>query len=243
MDTRRLNTLPVAALLLVLLAACDRTPPADKGAATPADTPAAVAYVQAHADDTVEVDLTADLSGFDERGKQMLALLVQASQAMDAIYWKQSYAGDRDALLAGIKDPAVREFVERNYGPWDRLNADAPILEGIGPRPAGAAFYPADLTKEQFDTAALPDKDSTYTLIRRGEGGQLEAVPFHVAYRAELEPVAALLRRAADLSDDASFADYLRLRADALLSGDYRPSDMAWMDMKSNPVDIVIGPI
>jgi len=242
MDTRRLHLLPLATLLLGLLAACDRAPPPDRAGATPADD-AAVAYVQAHAGDTVEVDLTADLSGFDERGKQMLALLVQASEAMDAIYWKQSYAGDRDALLAGIGDPAVRAFVERNYGPWDRLNADAPILEGIGPRPPGAAFYPADLTKEQFEAADLPGKDSPYTLIRRGEGGQLEAVPFHVAYRAELEPVAALLRRAADLSDDAAFAGYLRLRADALLSGDYRPSDMAWMDMKTNPVDIVIGPI
>ena len=234
--------LPTLALVLgALLAGCDRTPAPDK-AAQPASTDAAAAYVAAHAGDTVEVPLTADLSGFDARGKEMIALLVQASERMDALYWQQSYP-ERDALLAEVTDPAVREFVQRNFGPWDRLNADAPFIEGVGPRPAGAAFYPADMTKAEFDAAALPGKDSWYTLLRRDDAGKLVTVPYHVAYRAELEPVADLLRRASALSDDKAFADYLELRADALLTDDFRASDMAWMDMKTNPVDIVIGPI
>jgi hypothetical protein len=99
------------------------------------------------------------------------------------------------------------------------------------------------MTKEEFEASDAPGKDSWYTVLMRDEAGKLRAVPYHEVYRAELEPVAALLRRAADLSDDKSFADYLRMRADALLNDDFQASDMAWMDMKTNPVDIVIGPI
>jgi hypothetical protein len=98
------------------------------------------------------------------------------------------------------------------------------------------------MSKAAFESAKLPDKTSNYTLLRRKDG-QLVTVPYHEAYRDDLERAAALLREAADLSADKSFADYLRMRADALLTDDFRPSDMAWMEMKTNPVDIVIGPI
>ena len=99
------------------------------------------------------------------------------------------------------------------------------------------------MTKEEFEAADLPDKTSWYTLLRRDDAGKLVTVPYHVAYKADLERAAALLREAATLSADKSFANYLRMRADALLSDDFQPSDLAWMDMKTNPVDIVIGPI
>ena len=99
------------------------------------------------------------------------------------------------------------------------------------------------MTKPEFEQAALPDKTSAYTLLRDDASGTLTTVPYHVAYKADLERAAALLRAAAKLSADASFAHYLDMRADALLSDDYQPSDLAWMDMKTNPVDIVIGPI
>jgi hypothetical protein len=99
------------------------------------------------------------------------------------------------------------------------------------------------MTKEEFEAADLPGKKSNYTLLRRDGAGKLVTVPYHVEYRAELERTAALLREAAGLSGDKAFADYLRMRADALLTDDFRASDMAWMDMKTNPVDVVIGPI
>jgi hypothetical protein len=233
--------LPLAVLMGALLAAgCDRGPKGDPDAAQ--SQAAAASYVAEHADDLVEVPLTADLSGFDERGKQMIALLVQASEEMDTLFWKQSYA-NRDELLAKVDDPAVRDFIEQNFGPWDRVNADTPFVDGVGPRPPGGEFYPADMTKEEFAAADIADKSSWYTLLRRDEAGKLVTVPYHVAYREDLERVAALLRRAADLSDHAEFAAYLRMRADALLTDDFQPSDMAWMAMKTNPVDIVIGPI
>jgi hypothetical protein len=168
--------------------------------------------------------------------------LLEASEIMDALFWKQAH-GDRDALLAGIDDPATRRFVEINYGPWDRLDGGAPFVAGVGPRPPGANFYPADMTKEEFEAADLPGKDGLYTLVRRNEAGELVVVPYHEEYAEELGRAAELLREAAKVATDEGFRNYLQLRADALLSGDYQPSDMAWMDMKTSPIDVVIGPI
>ncbi|HZX78475.1 dipeptidyl-peptidase 3 family protein [Lysobacter sp.] len=238
-----LRPLGLACLVVLSLAACQR--PATQETASPAAQPAASAkesYAQAHAGDYAVVPLKADLSRFDENTRRMIARLVEASEVMNDIYWKQSWDGDRAALLARAPDAATRELAQINFGPWDRLNEDAPFIDGVGPRPPGGPFYPADMTREEFEAAALPDKTSNYTLLRR-ENGKLVTVPYHVAYKPELERAAALLREAAELSTDKSFAAYLRMRADALLDDDFRPSDMAWMDMKTNPVDIVIGPI
>lgn len=211
-------------------------------AATAPDAVESAAAVRKHLADYATVKLTADLSKFDAQQQQMIALLVEAADSMNALYWKQGW-GDKDALLAQISDPSVREFAEINYGPWDRLDNDKPFVDGIGPRPAGAQFYPADMTKEQFEQSPLKDKTGLYTLLRRDDKGQLISVPYHEAYKAELEKTAGLLREAAKLAKDAGFRKYLTMRADALLSDDYQASDFAWMDMKSNPVDIVIGPI
>lgn len=241
MPTLDLRPLGLACLVALSLAACQR--PATQEAAK-TDTPAAAtpSYAASHAGDYALVPLKADLSRFDDDGKRMIARLVEASQVMDEIYWKQSWEGDRAALLARAPDAATRELVDINFGPWDRLNEDTPFVDGVGPRPPGGPFYPADMTKPEFEAAQLPDKASNYTLLRR-ENGKLATVPYHVAYRPELERAATLLRQAAALSADKSFANYLTMRADALLNDDFRPSDMAWMDMKTNPVDIVIGPI
>lgn len=210
-------------------------------AAVPVDSKTSAAVKQ-HLADYATVKLTADLSAFDAKQKKMIALLVEAADSMNAIYWQQAW-GDKDALLHKINDPAMREFAEINYGPWDRLDNDQPFIEGIGARPAGAQFYPADMSKDEFEKSALKDKTALYTLLRRDAQGQLITVPYHEAYKAELEKAAGLLRDAAKLSQDAGFRKYLTLRADALLSDDYQPSDFAWMAMKNNPVDIVIGPI
>ena len=242
------------ACLLLALSACSSHPdaaqPVSKEELAPAPTisvaaPAAVetaAQVQQHLSDYATVKLTADLSAFDAKQKQMIVLLVQAADSMNALYWKQAW-GDKDALLAKIADPATREFAEINYGPWDRLDNDKPFVDGVGARPAGAQFYPADMSKAEFEQSVLKDKTSLYTLLRRDAQGQLITVPYHEAYKTELTRTAGLLREAAKLAQDAGFRKYLTMRADALLSDDYQPSDFAWMDMKSNPVDLVIGPI
>ena len=242
LDRRSPARLAASLLALSMLAACERAPePAPT--TQPAADEAPATYAEQHAGDYAVVPLTADLSAFDADGKRMIARLVEASQVMDDLFWQQSWSGDREALLARAPDDATRELVRINFGPWDRLNADTPLLEGIGPRPPGGMFYPADITKAQFEAADLADKASWYTLLRRDDAGELVTVPYHVAYAEDLERAAALLREAADLSEHEGFADYLRMRADALLTDEFQPSDMAWMDLGGNPVDVVIGPI
>ena len=190
------------------------------------------------------VRLEADLSSLSDSTRAMLPHLIAAARAMDDVYWTQAY-GDRDSLLVGLSEPA-RRYVLINDGPWDRIDGNTPFLPGAGEKPLGANFYPADLTKDDLLAAAdlYPENNLTslYTLVRR-EGSQLVGIPYHEAFADAHGRAAAHLRAAADLAQDEGLATYLRLRADALLTDDYQASDFAWMDMRDNPLDIVIGPI
>jgi len=144
--------------------------------------------------------------------------------------------------LSSIEDPAARRFAEINYGPWDRLNDNEPFLAGVGPKPLGARFYPESVPKPEVERGNPALRD-LYTMVERDAHGQLMAVPYSEAFKPELETAAAKLREAAELADDAGLKRYLELRAEALLTDDYQPSDMAWMEMKSNAIDFVVGPI
>ena len=204
--------------------------------------------IQRLVDQYATVRLTADLSRLSERERQMIPILIEAAEQMDRIFWIQAY-GNRDSLLAGIDDPASRRFVEINYGPWDRLNGDAPFVEGVGAKPAGANLYPSDITQAEFQAAidaaaeAADRLRSLYTVVRRGADGSLHAVPYHEAFAEQVATASQKLREAAQLADDPGLKRYLELRAEALLTDEYRESDMAWMDMKNNTIEVVIGPI
>jgi hypothetical protein len=189
------------------------------------------------------VTLKVDLAGLSPKERTMAGLFIDAAAIMDDLFWQQAYPGDRATLLAGIQEPAMRRFAEINYGPWDRLAGNAPFVPGVGPKPPGAGFYPLDLSKEEFERADLPRSRSEYTVLRRDGQGKLEVVPYSKHYGGPLERAAALLERAAGLAEDPGLRKYLELRATALRTDDYRASDMAWLDMKDNRLDIVIGPI
>lgn len=188
------------------------------------------------------VKLTADLSQLRENQRQMLPILIRAAQIMDELFWYQAYGEKRD-LSDTLTDPDARRFVQINYGPWDRLRGNAPFLSGVGSKPLGANFYPVDMTKQEFEKLALEGKDGQYSLIRRDAQGALKVVPYHERFAPQLDSAAQLLNQAAALASDPGFKRYLRLRAKALRDDDYYPSDLAWMDMKHNDLDLVIGPI
>ncbi|HEX2666915.1 MAG TPA: Zn-dependent hydrolase [Gammaproteobacteria bacterium] len=234
-------------LVAMAMAGCGKAPapaPAAVTAAAPAAATAkpALSYAAQHLDDYARVQLTADLSGFDAQQKQMLLKLIEAGDVMDRIFWQQTY-GDKDTLLASIKDPATRTLVEYNYGPWDRLNGDHPFVAGVGKKPLGANFYPADMTAEEFRQAKLPGKDGLYTLLRRDAKGGLMVVPYHEAYKDDLARASDLLNQASALSSNPGLRKYLSLRAQSLRTDQYQESDFAWLDMKDNTVDTIIGPI
>lgn len=229
------------AIAAALLGACGKSP-APATPPPPAAAKPAPSYAQDHLADYARVTLSADLSHFDASQKQMLVKLVGAGQIMDELFWLQAY-GDKQALLANIKDPATRELVEDNYGPWDRLNDNHPFVAGVGQKPAGANFYPADMSAEEFNKAKLPGKDSLYTLLRRDARGSLTLLPYHQAFHDPLAQASDLLNQASALSENASFKKYLSLRAQSLMTDQYQESDFAWLDVKDNPVDVIIGPI
>ncbi|ACV26987.1 dipeptidyl-peptidase 3 family protein [Kangiella koreensis] len=186
--------------------------------------------------------LTSDLSHLSANQKKMISLLIDAGKIMDNLFWKQAY-GDKEALLAKIEDPKAKQFAIINYGPWDRLDGNKPFIEGYDVKNKGAQFYPADMTVAQFEAWEQKDKDGLYSLVRRDENGKLKLVPYSVAFKDQLEEASRLLKGAALLAENEGFKKYLELRADALLTDNYQPSDFAWMDMKTNPVEVVIGPI
>jgi Peptidase family M49 len=212
-------------------------------AASAADAPQAATLVPARPDIYAPVTLTADLSGLSARERQMLGLFIDAAVVMDDLFWQQAYPGDRQAFLAGLEDPAMRRFAQMNYGPWDRLEGNAPFVPGAGARPPGVGFYPLDMTREEFERADLPRKTSEYTVLRRDAKRALTVVPYSAEWRAQLERASGLLAQAAGKAEDPGLAKYLDLRARALTSDEYRASDMAWLDMKDNRIDVVIGPI
>lgn len=190
------------------------------------------------------VPLKVDLSSLNETQRRMIPLLIQAAKAMEAIFWKQTY-GDREALLDPIEDPDLKRCLQINYGPWDRLHGYEPFVEGVKSKPLGAEFYPPDMTRQEFEQAAgrNPDLKSLSSMVRRNENGDLIAIPYHQFFQEHVQLAAGRLRQAAMLAEDAGLQRYLTLRAEALLTDNYQPSDLAWMDMKTNTIDVVIGPI
>ena len=186
--------------------------------------------------------LTSDISHLSKSEKDILPILFKVADIMESIYWKQTI-GNKEDFLSRVSTEDAKRFAKIQYGPWDRLNGDKAFLTNIGPKPAGANFYPTDMTKSEFETLANPDKKSLYTLIRRNNDGKLKVVWYHEAYRSELEKAAGLLRQAADIAENPELKNYLTLRANALVTDDYQPSDMAWLDVKTSNIDFVAGPI
>ena len=180
-----------------------------------------------------------DLSGITDNGKEVLNLYRFAADQADAIYWEQSF-GSKEAFER-LEDPAEREYAYLNYGPWDRING-TPFMEGYSDRPAGACFYPADMSDEEFQALADPAKYSPYTLIRRKDDGSLECVWYHDAYREQVKKIADLLNAAADITIKPSVRNYLIKMADAVQTDDYYESEKAWLEMTDSKMDLVIGP-
>ena len=198
--------------------------------------------IERKANEYAEVDLSADISHLSDNQRELLGLLFQVADIMEEIYWGQVFP-DREAAFSAMVNEDVIRFFNINYGPWERLNGNLPYLSGYGTKPAGSGYYPADMTSEEFEMIADPAKTSLYTMVTRNQEGSLEVVPYHVVFASQVAKAAGLLNRAAELAEDEGFRNYLHLRAEALLTDDYYASDMAWMEMKENDIDFVVGPI
>ena len=230
----------IGAALLPFALACAADEPGTAADGTPTSS------MKARLAKYTPVRLTADLSTLSERERQMIPLLIDAARAMDRVFWLEAF-GPPESLMNALHDADMRRFVEINYGPWDRLEGNAPFVPNVGPKPKGAAFYPADMDTAEFNAAAAaPGGEllkSQYTLVRRDSARKLVAVRYRDAFARQVGIAAEKLRAASRLADDPGLKEYLELRAEALITDNYQPSDLAWMDMKDNTIDVVIGPI
>jgi len=186
--------------------------------------------------------LTTDLSRLTDNEKTMIPLLIEVAKIMDDIFWLEAY-GDKDSLLKQLKTDPLRKLAQINYGPWERLNDNTSFVAGVGLKPAGANYYPSDMTNEEFAKFQDPDKTGLYSLIRRNDKSELAVIPYHKVFSEQVTRASGLLQQAAQLADDPGLKRYLELRSKAMLNDDYLASDMAWMDMKTNTIDFVVGPI
>ena len=198
-----------------------------------------------------EVRMPFHSEGMSPQEIKMVGKLVEACNYLEDIYWRQM---DPDALnlyesLEGSKSPQdqdLRRYLWINASRFDLLDGNKPFV-GTTPMPPGRGFYPHGLTRQQIEqfVKAHPEKRAeiySSTTVVRWRGDQLEGLPYHVAYRSFLEPAAKSLREAASLSSDPAFSNYLRLRADALLTDDYYKSDVAWLDLKDPKFDLIFAP-
>ena len=203
-----------------------------------------------------QTPLRVETSALSQGDRQALAKLIGAARVLDDIFLKQLWSGN-PALYSKLqkdKTPlgkARLRYFWLNKGPWSDIDDYKAFLPGVPPRKlAGSNFYPADMSKEDFERwlAGLPADEQEkakgfFTVIRWQDekGRTLVAVPYSEEYKSELEQAAQLLHEAADLTDNASLKKFLSARADAFLSNDYYESDLAWMDLDA-PLDVTIGP-
>ncbi len=189
-----------------------------------------------------KVRLTTDIEKLSENERKVLPLLIRAAEIMDELFWMQAYP-QRDSLLSAVEDEKTREFIKINYGPWDRLNDNKPFVKGIGDKPLGSGFYPANMTREELEKSDVSDKKGLYSMVQRDKSGKLISIPYSVYFKDELKKAADLLLQAAQITEETQLKKYLSLRAEAFLTDNYMPSDFAWMDMTNSGLDIIIGPI
>ena len=196
-------------------------------------------------------ELKYDDSILDERQKMVVENLYRASKVIDDIFLTQVYSKNEkikaDLIAQNTEDSKLElELFNIMFGPFNRLEHDAPFI-GTDTKPLGANFYPEDITKEEFEKwiKDYPEDEkaftSEFTVIRR-DGDKLIAIPYSEFYKDKLALVSKYLLEAAEYTDNVSLKNYLTTRAAALKSNDYFESDMKWMDVKDNDIEIVIGP-
>jgi hypothetical protein len=199
-------------------------------------------------------EISADVSGLSPHDVQALDKLLAAAQMMDPIFLHQVWRGNADMLKKLEKDSSeagqkLLHYFRINMGPWSLLDHNGPFIDGAPKeKPAGANYYPENMTKDEFIkwSDSLHDRErgeatGFFNVIRRTEQGALHAVPYSREYHKWLEPAAKLLQEAAQLTDDRSLKNFLALRAAAFISNDYYASDIAWMELDA-PIELTIGP-
>jgi hypothetical protein len=198
--------------------------------------------------------LTANTSRLSVNDRKALTKIIAAAKLMDPLFLRQVWSGNESLYQRLLKDKSPVGSQRLHYflindGPWSRLDNKEPFIEGVPKeKPLNANYYPDDMGKDEFNswlqTLSEAEKQKAtgfFYLIRRDADRKLMTVPYSDAYREFLDPAAALLREAAQLTVNQKLKNFLNARAAAFASNDYYESDVAWMDLDA-PIDVTIGP-
>ena len=240
---RSYKTILFTAVAATILSSCGDSAQTKVKNATDDTTHIEQSYATKGLTEYKNIELSTDMTKLTDNEKQVLVELIAAAEIMDGLFWQQAL-GEKEPFLASIENEDERKFAVINYGPWDRLNGNQPFIDGYDEKPAGAAFYPQNVTAEEIKNSKAEGLQSLYTVVSKdNDKNTLVAEPYHIHYKAELQKAATHLKKAAAITDDQQFAAYLTLRAEALLTDNYNPSDIAWLGLSGNKLDIIIGPI
>jgi len=240
---------PVAVAIALGLAGCSEPTPSNQ--TTSVEQTAGAYDMMASRATVAKIDMAAETAFLTEEERQVINRLNMVGDLMSEIFLRQVSVNNpavRAEIAASerVDREALLDMFDLHFGPWDTLK-EGHAFYGDAPMPAGAGFYPTDMTKQEFedwisnhpgDEAAFR---SLYTVIRR-EGENLIAIPYSEVYREWLEPAAELMREAAEITSNASLKHFLNIRADAFFTDDYYASEIAWMDLEGTPIEVVIGP-
>lgn len=191
------------------------------------------------------IKLTTNLiDRLSEDEKKVLVYFIKAAQAVDEIFWLQTGV-DKKALLENCKDENLKKYIMLNYGPWDRLNDDKPFVEGVGPKPKGAGFYPANMTVQENDSLDPRIKNNQYSVVVRDKNGQLTQQMYSDYYNQNIEQIINNLRQASELlfKTNPPLHAYIQRRMMGLQNNFYQESDAIWLTIKKSNLDLIIGPI
>ncbi|MCR5192468.1 MAG: Zn-dependent hydrolase [Bacteroidales bacterium] len=184
-----------------------------------------------------------DMESLSEQDRELVTIFIQIANIMDELYWEQCFGLENKAKLESLADLNMYEYAKINYGAWDRMDGNKPFLPNYKNKPEGANFYPANMTKKEFESLKNPLKTSPYTILRRDIKGNLLVIPYSQAYSRQLKEVDMLLDNAINIAENPSLREYLMAKREALQTDDYLNSDIAWMEMKDSQLDFVFGPI
>src|SRR5438105_3248223 len=190
-------------------------------------------------------------AGLSTREVRMVRKLVEAGQYLESAFWRESDPEGLRLYQALANRPSAQEKQIQHYllingSRYDLLEGNKPFLANTRYEP-GHALYPAGMRREEIEAyvTAQPEKRAQlynpWTVVKRS-GNDLVGIPYHIEFREWVTPAAQALRDAAALSDDKAFANFLRLRADALLSDDYYKSDLTWVDLDNPKFDVIMAP-
>ena len=199
-------------------------------------------------------EMKVETSALSAGDKQALVKLIEAAKVVNHLFMEQLWSGNLALYqkLQQDKTPlgqARLHYFWINKSPWSEIDQHKAFIPGVPEhKPAGANFYPEDMTREEFESwvKTLPPEQKEqaigfFTVIRRNAAKKLTIVPYSQEYKADLDRAGQLLKEAAALTDNASLKKFLTTRAAAFSSNDYFESDMAWMDLDA-PLDITYGP-